>query len=237
MRAEPDHAETATPPVPPARVVARAPARTDAATLLALQRSAGNRVVTRLILQRDYEDERSDSALPDAPVELSFDGNTLRMHGAGVDTSWPAVSGRPDGSGGLDYSLDRQRQKGVGPIPEGKYWLDPRQLVNLEERLLYGLRYETAWGTHRITIHPFTTTETHGRGGFFIHGGTVRGSAGCIDLTTNMASFARRLAAYAPVNEGRVCGPSAEPHKVNLRVRYSPMGDFERAPSGAGVAV
>jgi hypothetical protein len=91
----------------------------------------------------------------------------------------------------------------------------------LEDRWFYGILYEGGWGTHRITIHPFTRTETHGRGGFFIHGGTSAGSAGCIDLTSNMASFARRLAAYKPINEGRVCGPSATPHKVRLHVRYT----------------
>ncbi len=105
--------------------------------------------------------------------------------------------------------------------PRGTYWLDSRQLIDLQERWFYGLFYETGWGTDPITIHPFTTTETYGRGGFFIHGGTSPGSAGCVDLTSNMASFARRLAAYAPRNEGRVCGPSATPHKVKLHVQYS----------------
>jgi hypothetical protein len=36
-------------------------------------------------------------------------------------------------------------------------------------------------------------TETYGRGGFFIHGGSVPGSAGCIDLWTHMESFATDL--------------------------------------------
>src|SRR5690349_20612374 len=85
--------------------------RPDAATVLALQRSAGNRAVTQL-LQRDYEGERSDSPLPDAPVELTFDGNRLRMSGGGVDYSWDAVSGRPDSTGGFDYSQERQRHRG-----------------------------------------------------------------------------------------------------------------------------
>jgi hypothetical protein len=36
-------------------------------------------------------------------------------------------------------------------------------------------------------------TETHGRGGFFIHGGSVAGSAGCIDLTADINRFMTRL--------------------------------------------
>ena len=42
-----------------------------------------------------------------------------------------------------------------------------------------------------MTVHPRPTTTTHGRGGFFIHGGENWGSAGCIDLTYGMASFAK----------------------------------------------
>jgi hypothetical protein len=149
--------------------------------------------------------ERGDSTLPDSDVELTFDGSNL-------DTSsgqaWAAVSGRPDASGGFDYSPARQRQQDLGPIPAGTYWLDPEQLVNLSERWLYSWRYESAWGTHRITIHPFGSTRTFGRGGFFIHGGTSPGSAGCIDLTTGMASFARTL------------GSIPRPAKVKLNVRY-----------------
>jgi hypothetical protein len=44
-----------------------------------------------------------------------------------------------------------------------------------------------------VTIHPFTTTVTHGRGGFFIHGGKNPGSIGCIDLTSNITKFVKDL--------------------------------------------
>jgi len=44
-------------------------------------------------------------------------------------------------------------------------------------------------GNYRITLRVFPGTITHGRGGFFIHGGTRPGSAGCIDLTSAMDSF------------------------------------------------
>jgi hypothetical protein len=78
----------------------------------------------------------------------------------------------------------------------------------LSERWFYSWRYEDAWGSHRITIHPFDTTHTFGRGGFFIHGGTTPGSAGCIDLTAGISSFARALGALPPRT------------KVKLTVRY-----------------
>jgi hypothetical protein len=149
--------------------------------------------------------ERGDSRLPDADVALTFDGSTLATSSG---RTWPAVSGRPDASGTFDYSPARQRLRDAGPIPAGTYWLDPDQLVNLSERWLYSWRFEGAWGTHRITIHPFDSTRAFGRGGFFIHGGSSAGSAGCIDLTTGMASFAQML------------GAIPRPAKVKLHVQY-----------------
>lgn len=38
------------------------------------------------------------------------------------------------------------------------------------------------WGDWRITLSPLSTTDTMGRSGFFIHGGSTPGSAGCIDI-------------------------------------------------------
>ena len=150
--------------------------------------------------------ERGNLSLADAGVDLLFDGATLTMSSG---QSWPAVSGRPV-NGAFDYSPSRQRVEDVGPIPAGIYYVDPTQLVSLSERWFYSLRYEHAWGTHRITIHPFESTVTFGRGGFFIHGGATAGSAGCIDLTSNMSSFASRLGVLPPGT------------KVKLTVRYPP---------------
>lgn len=243
------------------------PGRT--ASLLELQRSAGNRAVQALVLRQSIDAgegttadllaerqhlrelhsrwlldnpwvaakvgispytnplrrievllaERGDSTLPDAPVLLTFSGTYLTMHGDGGNLSWRAVSGRPDDRGGFDYSPGRQRQSNVGPIPEGDYWLDPRQLQDLRDRWLYGLRFEGPWGTHRITIHPFDATRTFGRGGFFIHGGESPGSAGCIDLTGEMAAFAARLA------------ETPRGSKVVLRVRYGATNRVPASPT------
>jgi len=141
--------------------------------------------------------ERGNSTLPDSTVALTFNGLALTMAGSSSG-SWPAVSGRPDDTGTFDYSAARQHQRDIGPIPAGVYWIDPSQMVDLQSRWFYSLRYEQPWGTHRITIHPFDSTPTFGRGGFFIHGGGTPGSAGCIDLTSHMADFARRLGATPP---------------------------------------
>jgi hypothetical protein len=112
------------------------------------------------------------------------------MNDGSKQYSYPAVSGSPDSRGGFDYSATRQRTRNAGPIPEGVYWIRPDELW---ENAWYKRASVGAWGDYRITIHPFTTTTTFGRGGFFIHGGATRGSIGCIDLTSNMNSFAQDL--------------------------------------------
>jgi len=45
-------------------------------------------------------------------------------------------------------------------------------------------------------LHPTTGTATLGREGFSIHGGSYPGSAGCIDLTTQMSPFVGAFRAY-----------------------------------------
>jgi hypothetical protein len=139
----------------------------------------------------DYSAERYDPKLAHcSTLTLHFNGKTLTMRGGSADYRYPAVSGRPQ-NGTFDYSRENQQQSNKGPIPEGPYWIRPDELW---ENAWYKLNAPTsAWGNYRITIHPFTTTETHKRGGFFIHGGTTPGSAGCIDLTTHIDQFVKDL--------------------------------------------
>jgi type VI secretion system (T6SS) effector TldE1-like protein len=137
-------------------------------------------------------------------VTLKFDGEYLWMYGIrSVETSrysavltgkpfkYHGVSGRPVG-GSFDYSPERQRQRGEGPIPAGRYWITPSEIW--EAGIInWIIRRTTAWGNFRISIHPYPDTATFGRGGFFIHGGSEPGSAGCIDLTDEMDKFIEDL--------------------------------------------
>jgi len=108
----------------------------------------------------------------------------LRMATGKSVKVYSAVSGKPDDRGNFTYTMERQTIEKKGPIPEGKYWISPSQL---QENHFYRIFNPTAaWGDNWITIHPYPSTETYGRGGFFIHGGNSPGSAGCIDLTTHM---------------------------------------------------
>ena len=70
-----------------------------------------------------------------------------------------------------------------GPIPKGHYYLlrkeldDPIPAWDFARSMAIG-----DWGDWRISLHPVFGTVKHGRSGFFMHGGRVRGSAGCIDI-------------------------------------------------------
>ena len=48
-----------------------------------------------------------------------------------------------------------------------------------------------SWGFSRVWLEPSKETNTFGRDKFSIHGGTVPGSAGCIDLTSSMDDFTK----------------------------------------------
>ena len=53
----------------------------------------------------DYSDERFDPALGKCgPLELLFDGSTLKMSGGSLSYSYLAASGKPGPGGGFDYS-------------------------------------------------------------------------------------------------------------------------------------
>lgn len=106
---------------------------------------------------------------------------------------------------GLDFP-NATKVSNQGPIPEGNYVVDPRQIQSFEnlspaDRRASWLSAITrdqsapwhygppAWGYERVPIQPLAGTNTFGRGGFFIHGGWFAGSSGCIDLTGNASAF------------------------------------------------
>lgn len=144
----------------------------------------------------NYAAERAIPAVPTcarAVMALLFDGATLSASGTKAAFVFPAVSGKRDEYGKFDYSLERQKVPFKGPIPEGSYWVQPSQMWenNWFKSLVRSPR--SAWGNFRLTIHPHPGTQTYGRGGFFIHGGSVPGSAGCIDLAADIDRFVEHL--------------------------------------------
>jgi hypothetical protein len=146
------------------------------------------------IVEDRYAGERTVPKFPScmpARFRLIFDGRSLRTIWTRKLLIFNAVSGRPDAEGRFDYSPARQRISNEGPIPEGEYWINPEEL---QDNAWWRFRNpRDSWGDHWITIHPYPYTETFSRGGFFIHGGSEYGSAGCIDLASNMRRFVKAL--------------------------------------------
>jgi Protein of unknown function (DUF2778) len=141
-----------------------------------------------------YASERRQPTAPmcgASAIALYFNGRALGMGGNGASLGYPAVSGKPLANGSFDYSAARQRLGNTGPIPAGNYWINPSELW---ERPWFS-RQTAGWGNYRITLRIYPGTVTHGRGGFFIHGGSTPGSAGCIDLTSRMDQFVLDLRA------------------------------------------
>ena len=162
-----------------------------------------------------YADDRKNPSLAQCgTISLRFNGKVLMMNASRVYT-YHAVSGRGDGNGGFPLDAQAQHAKSMGPIPEGTYWISPKELIT--NSWAHPFMSRSAWGNYRIIIHPFTTTETHGRGGMFIHGGDTAGSAGCIDLWSAMDDFVLDLNAEVGSNDD--C-------QIHLRVQYPEYGDF-----------
>lgn len=134
-----------------------------------------------------------------------------------------AVSGRENN--GFDYSEENQAAKGSGPIPEGDYSINP-SLVQSYSDLSFaqkaaskigrgqwpGGRY--AWGENRVWIDPSSvevtnpsTGKTVTRTDMSIHGGSVPGSAGCIDCHKDAQRFFNSLS-------------KSEQRRIPLRVKY-----------------
>ena len=53
-----------------------------------------------------------------------------------------------------------------------------------------------AWGNFRFALIPQKGTNTFGRSGFFMHGGSLPGSIGCIDLVTGIRDFGQYYKAW-----------------------------------------
>jgi hypothetical protein len=128
---------------------------------------------------------------------LGFDGSKLTLLDNGNPImTWPAVSGRPGTQG-----PEHQSYRDYGPLPQGSYRAKISELQRYEnlgrwDRFKNNLGGgpwpygKPAWGNYRVWLAPDPNTQTFGRDNFSIHGGWTPGSAGCIDLTSEMDDFA-----------------------------------------------
>lgn len=119
------------------------------------------------------------------------------------------------------------KDKNAGPIPPGKYTVgrietrvgDKSEIGSLEAlwnqftgpasaktdadkafqaNTLYS---KIGWGNFRAPIKSQSGTETYGRGSFYVHGGSLAGSHGCIDLTDQMEDFAKFYGTWLAANK------------------------------------
>jgi hypothetical protein len=115
-------------------------------------------------------------------------------------TDAAACGGRPD-----DTYLNNPRYVGIadnGPIPEGKYQFTAAQLATFsgaeQLKMITGGSFTDPfgaslhggdWGAGRVPLTPISIVpvpkkmgSTGARSGFFLHGGSLPGSSGCIDV-------------------------------------------------------
>ncbi len=125
-------------------------------------------------------------------IYFNLDGESFIVTSKnGNNTTYPEDSGKPKNNV-FDYSLKRQQLPFDRPIPEGEYWITFEEMW---ENAWYKPGSTAAWENFRIAIHPYPNTEIYSRGGLFVHGGDVRGSADCIDLTQCMDRFVKQMKA------------------------------------------
>jgi len=110
-------------------------------------------------------------------LKFSISRGVLSVRSGSVAYDIKASSGR--GACKNAPSHDCQMLHYEGPIPAGLYYLNSS---DLDDPSLLGDIGRRLTGDWRIRIKPSAGTHTHGRTNFFIHGGSIQGSAGCIDI-------------------------------------------------------
>ena len=125
------------------------------------------------------------------------------------------------------WAIDKKLGKNFGPIPNGEYFVGYVQSRNNESsyfKLIDTLKAlpsifssksstpsffdntsisRVSWGNYRAPIKPIGGTKTYGRSSFYIHGGNIEGSHGCIDLTSQMDDFGPFYLAWLVKNKVR----------------------------------
>ena len=129
------------------------------------------------------ENQNSDlSAVYDGDVlEVSNNGKTIGNYAA------------QSGSNGYRYKKAADIPD-LGPIPEGEWLLKYSDFQT--DTSPYNSDVHDHWGRERVRITP-VNADTYGRDGFYLHGSyNGLGSAGCIDLGTQMPQFGGVMKQY-----------------------------------------
>ena len=93
------------------------------------------------------------------------------------------------GRGKCENDTSCEFKRNEGPLPRGKYYINKNEIDNPSFEDDFERNFRTPrelgggdWGDWRVRIYPRPSTERKGRTGFYLHGGYIDGSAGCIDF-------------------------------------------------------
>ncbi|MBA5864885.1 MAG: DUF2778 domain-containing protein [Nitrospira sp. CR1.1] len=159
----------------------------DAATGRFLQKDPIGLLGGDLNLYRYSQNAPMDFIDPSGLTKLTYDVKNKRLH---VDPEQqgktPYDMSATSGSGSCMNNPRCSQRQGEGPIPPGDYTIDTNDLSNPDlfgdlKRHFRGPGFRD-WGDWRVPIMPDKGTTISPRGGFFLHGGSRPGSAGCIDI-------------------------------------------------------
>jgi hypothetical protein len=120
------------------------------------------------------------------------------------------------------------KDKDAGPLPEGTYVVGPLETRTGGQEEIGALEAfwdkitgkvadndadrafskntvlsRISWGNYRAFIKPTGNQDMYGRGSFYVHGGSLRGSHGCIDLTDDMSDFAKFFGIWTAATKKR----------------------------------
>ena len=140
------------------------------------------------ILQNKFLEE-----LKNQGFKVLFDGTSLTV----VDSKGNVVFKELATSGKCVHMNNKESQniKDQGPIPEGEYsfqgseWNKLSRLQQIQHIASSIIHYGGGdWGDYNVKLQN-NNGNMFGRDKFYIHGGFLKGSAGCIDLGNNVENF------------------------------------------------
>jgi len=158
------------------------------------------------------------------------DGKVIKSWNAVSGLTWKNASPNEWGKMLNKYTQNRQewsKQENAGPLPEGQYSVGPLETRSGQPEEISGLeafwykltnQFEdptednksfckntiisrVAWGNYRLRITPTGGQDMYNRDAFYLHGGSLRGSHGCIDLTDDMEDFAKFFGVWSSANK------------------------------------
>jgi hypothetical protein len=155
-------------------------------------------------------------------------GKTIKSWSAVSGLTWKNTPPKQWGEMLKKYTTNREewsKDKNAGPLPEGTYSVGPLETRGGNQEEIGGLEAfwykitgqvedndsdrafckntilsRISWGNYRAKIVPTGNQKMYGRGDFYVHGGSLRGSHGCIDLTDDMEDFAKFFGVWSSSN-------------------------------------